>query len=72
MHTFHAERHNNALVGALAGQSNSAVHGQTGVEYGEHAFTAIAVGTMVTRLGTRQVQHCAYSIDRSGGELKPE
>ena len=44
----------------------------TGVGTGEHAFTANALGTMVTRLGTRQMQHCAYSLDRSGGELKPE
>ena len=40
----------------------------TGVGKMEHGFTANALGTMVTRLDTRQMQHGAYSIDRSGGE----
>ena len=68
LHTFLSETHSNALFSAVAGQSSSAVHlPVVGTE--ENGITADALGAVVTRLDTRQIDDNAYTIDRSSSEL---
>ena len=67
LHTFPSETHKNALFGAVAGQSSSAVHLPV-VGTGENGLTANAPGAMTTWLDTTQIDDNGYTIDRSSSE----